>query len=58
MNGKNGKIPDHTYTCNDYREEMILVALKKQLASGDLTGEERQALEQRVKELEADMGLD
>lgn len=33
-------------------------AREKQLSSGNLTGEEKKALEERVKELEADMGLD
>ncbi len=58
MTRGNGKSGDSPYTCSDYRQEMILVALKKQLSSGDLTGEEKKALEERVKELEADMGLD
>ena len=49
---------DQSYTCEDYREEMILVALKKQLTCTDLPDEEREALEKRVKELESDMGLD
>lgn len=58
MTRENGKREDSPYTCGDYRQEMILVALKKQLSSGDLTGEEKKALEERVRELEADMGLD
>ena len=58
MNGENGKITDPSYTCRDFREEMILLALKRQLSSTDLTEEERSALEKRVKELESDMGLD
>ena len=49
---------DNSYTCNDFREEMILVALKKQLSSSELTDGERQALEKRVREMESEMGLD
>ena len=49
---------DQPYTCSDFREEMILVALKKRLASENLTDEERDALEKRIKELESSIGLD
>ena len=49
---------DQSYTCSDFREEMILVALKNRLASENLTDEERGALEKRIKELESSIGLD
>ncbi len=58
MKRKDGKSEDSAYTCSDYRREMILISLKKQLASGNLTGEEKKALEKQVKELEAHTGLD
>ena len=32
------------YTCNDYREEMILVGLKKRLNKPGITKEEKEAL--------------
>ncbi len=46
------------YTCNDYREEMILVGLQKRLALSDLTSEERKTLLQEIAEVEKQMGID
>ncbi len=46
------------YTCNDYREEMILVGLQKRLASPDLTSEERKNLLEEIAEVEKQMGID
>ena len=46
------------YTCNDYRQEMILTGLRKQLADPALSESQRQWLEKEIKRLEAKMGLD
>ena len=46
------------YTCNDYREEMILLGLQKQLARPGLTPEQRQDLLRQIAEVEKKMGLD
>lgn len=46
------------YTCNMYREEMQLIALKRRLSDESLGAEERSEVEAQVKALEAQMGLD
>lgn len=46
------------YTCNDYRQEMILVGLKKRLAAPDLTEAEKKHLEEQIGRIQADMDLD
>ncbi len=45
------------YTCNEYREEMILAGLRKQLCRTDLSDKEREALEQEVIRREKAMGF-
>ena len=46
------------YTCNDYRQEMILAGWRKQLADPHLSPEDKQRLEDRIRRLEAEMGLE
>ena len=46
------------YTCNDYRAEMILLGLQRQLARPDLTPEQRETLEKQIARVEKEMGLD
>jgi hypothetical protein len=46
------------YTCNEYREEMILLGLQKRLASEDLTSKERENLLREIAEVEKQMGID
>jgi len=46
------------YTCNEYREEMILLGLQKQLASGNLTSKEREKLLREIEKVEKQMGID
>ena len=53
MNSFNNK-----YTCNEYREEMILLGLKKKLASTILTEEEKKELNIRIKEIEKSMDME
>ena len=46
------------YTCNDYRQEMILVGLKKQLADPGLSEEAIRWLREQIQRIEEEMGLD
>lgn len=46
------------YTCNDYRQEMILLGLKKQLADPGLSEEEIRRLREQIQQIEEEMGLD
>ena len=46
------------YTCSDYREEMILAGLRRQLAQSDLSREEKERLKEQIRRLEAEMGMD
>ena len=46
------------YTCNEYREEMILMALQKRLATSDLTPRERREIQEELKRIKAAMGMD
>ena len=46
-----------TYTCTDYRTEMILLGLRRRLAAPELSGTERDALRAEIRKLEAEMGL-
>ena len=45
------------YTCNEYRQEMILAALQRSLMNPELTREERERIEMEIAELEQAMGL-
>lgn len=46
------------YTCNEYREEMILLGLQKQLARPNLTEAEKKNLLKEISRVEKQMGLD
>jgi hypothetical protein len=46
------------YTCTDYRKEMILAGLRKQLTDPDLSSEQKERLRDEIKRLEAEIGLD
>ena len=46
------------YTCNDYREEMILLGLQKRLASQTLTPEEKEDLLRQIARVEKQMEMD
>ena len=45
------------YTCKDYREEMILLGLQRQLNHSDLTPEEKAEIRRRIEELECRMEI-
>ena len=46
------------YTCNEYREEMILLGLQRQLAATDLSPERKIGLLKEIARVEIQMGLD
>lgn len=46
-----------SYTCMDYRQEMILMGLKRRLEQPDLSEDEKQALRERVRELESALDM-
>jgi hypothetical protein len=46
------------YTCSDYRQEMTLAGWRKQLADPNLSPEDKKRLEDRIRRLEKEMGLD
>lgn len=46
------------YTCNDYRQEMILVGLRRQLTDPDIDPAEKKRIEEEIRKLEAAMGMD
>jgi hypothetical protein len=45
------------YTCKEYREEMILLALQQKLQLPDLTEEEKRTLLEEITRLEERIGL-
>lgn len=45
------------YTCNDYREEMILLGLQKRLSLGNLTEQEKKDILKEIDRVEKQMGL-
>lgn len=50
--------PTRTYTCREYREEMILLALQKKLAVLNLSPEQKKQVLKEIAEAEARMGMD
>ena len=45
------------YTCEDYRNEMMLLALRKRLEEEDLSTKERDRLVAAIKKVEQEMKL-
>ncbi|WP_300457998.1 hypothetical protein [Desulfobacula sp.] len=45
------------YTCNEYREEMILLGLQKRLAAPNVTPEEKKELLREIARVEQQMGI-
>lgn len=50
--------PDARYTCADYRQEMMLLGLRRRLAAKDLSEAERRRIAERIRELERRLGMD
>lgn len=46
-----------TYTCTDYRLEMILLGLTRRLSEEKLSEEERRLLLEEIRRIEIQMGL-
>lgn len=46
------------YTCSEYREEMLLLGLKRQLEDPSLSETEKKQLIEKIAELEQQMGMD
>jgi hypothetical protein len=46
-----------TYTCQDYRLEMILLGLQRRLKDPDLTEEEKKKIRIEIRNLEEQMNL-
>lgn len=50
--------PEHPrYTCNDYRQEMTLLALRRALEKCEADSEEHKRLKREIAQLEEAMGL-
>ena len=56
MTNNHTKAPSQ-YTCNDYREEMIILGLRQKLQNKDLSEEERMKLNKEIDRLEKAIGL-
>jgi hypothetical protein len=46
-----------TYTCSDYRLEMILLGIRRRLYEEDLLEEEKEKLLKEIKKIEAEMEM-
>jgi hypothetical protein len=58
LSGSSPIMPQNTkYTCNDYREEMRLLGLKKQLNEKKLSTSEKQAIEKEIARLEESLQM-
>jgi len=51
------KKKEPTYTCSDYRLEMILLGLQRRLHNETLSDIEKQKILQEIKKLEITMGM-
>ena len=50
--------PTGKYSCTEYRQEMILLGLKRQLADPLLPESQRVHVAEKIRELERKMGMD
>ncbi len=50
--------PAGKYTCMEYRQEMILLGLKRQLEDPELPEVQRMDIAEKIRELEQQMGMD
>jgi hypothetical protein len=46
-----------TYTCSDYRLEMILLGIRRRLYEEDLLEDEKERLLKEIKKIEAEMEM-
>jgi hypothetical protein len=49
---------DNQYTCREYREEMILLGLRRRLAADGLSASEEQALKEQIRRMEDTLQMD
>jgi len=54
---KNQPSSDTRYTCAEYREEMVLLALQRKLQNPALSSEEIEALKKEITDLETRIGF-
>jgi hypothetical protein len=47
----------HPYTCADYREEMILLSLRKRLEDPDVSEDEKPVIQARIQQLEKSLDM-
>ncbi len=57
MKNEKSPPPPPTYTCNEYREEMMLLALRQKLADSNLDEDEKVRLKEEIAELEDKIGF-
>ena len=50
--------PPAKYTCAEYRQEMILLGLKRRLEAPGLPDAERKTIAEKIRRLEQQMGMD
>ncbi len=50
--------PNPKYTCTEYRQEMLLLGLKRQLEDPALSEGQKRRIAETVRELEMQMGMD
>lgn len=48
----------HNYTCTDYRQEMILLGLKKRLQDPEISEREKEEIQKEIKKLEKEMDME
>ena len=46
-----------TYTCSDYRAEMMLLSLRRRLERENLSDDEKEALKIQIDRIEKEMGM-
>ena len=50
--------PTGNYTCTQYRQEMILLGMKRQMEDPGLPQAEKIRIAEKIRELEQQMGMD
>ncbi|HSO18852.1 MAG TPA: hypothetical protein VLT88_05315 [Desulfosarcina sp.] len=49
--------PATRYTCTEYRQEMMLLGLKRQLEDPELPDAQKRRIAEKVRQLELEMGM-
>ena len=52
------KTKNNTYTCKEYRSEMMLLGLTKRLHQENLSEDEKQKIRKEIEILRREMGMD